>query len=109
MKGDGRFYFACAVMLLALPGCTQGISAAVRLEDSYAMAEPNDDLSSGERGLREITADEGGTISSARVYVISGQGGALTSSGMTRLAVRLSEIRGLTVSSHDWFKGPTSL
>ena len=51
MKGDGRFYFACAVMLLALPGCTQGISAAVPLEDSYAMAEPNDDLSPGERGL----------------------------------------------------------
>jgi hypothetical protein len=106
MKGDGRFYLACAVMLLALPGCTQGISVAVPLEDSYAMAEPNDDFNPGERDFREITADEGGTISSARVYVIFGQGGALTSTGMTRLAARLSEIRGLTVSSHDWFKGP---
>jgi hypothetical protein len=106
MKGDGRFYLACAVMLLALPGCAQGISAAVPLEDSYAMAEPNDDLSPGERDLRGITADEGAAIPSARVYVIFGQGGTLTSSGMTRLTARLSEIRGLTVSSHDWFKGP---
>src|SRR5258705_2911379 len=106
MKGDGRFYFACAVMLLALPGCTQGIAAAVPLEDSYAMAEPNDDLSPGERDLRGITADMGTAIRSARVYVIFGQGGTLTSSGMTRLTARLSEIRGLTVSSHDWFKGP---
>jgi hypothetical protein len=109
MKGDGRFYFACAVMLLALPGCTQGISAAVPLEDSYAMAEPNEDLSPGERGFREINADEGSAISSARVYVISGQGGALTSSGMTQLAARLSEIKGLTVSSHDWFNGPNTI
>jgi hypothetical protein len=109
MKGDGRFYLACAVMLLALPGCTHGISAAVPLEDSYAMAEPKDVLSPGERGLREITADEGAAISSARVYVIYGQGGALTSSGMTQLAARLSEIRGLTVSSHDWFKGPNTI
>jgi hypothetical protein len=106
MKGDGRFYFACAVMLLALPGCTQGISAALPLEDSYAMAGPSDDLIPGERDLRGITADEGRTISSARVYVIFGQGGTLTSTGMTRLVARLSEIRGLTVSSHDWFKGP---
>jgi hypothetical protein len=106
MKGDGRFYLACAVMLLALPGCTHGISAAVPLVDSYAMAVPNDDPSPGERGLREINADEGSTVSSARVYVISGQGDALTSSGMTQLAARLSEIRGLTVSSHDWFNGP---
>ncbi len=60
MKGDGRFYLACALMLLALPGCTHGISAAVPLEDSYAMAEPNDVLSPGERGFREVTADEGG-------------------------------------------------
>jgi hypothetical protein len=68
MKDGGRFYLACAVMLLALPGCTHGTSVAVPLEDSYAMAEPNDDhLSSGERGFREITADEGSTISSARV------------------------------------------
>jgi hypothetical protein len=29
MKADGRFYFACAVMLLALPGCTHGIYAAL--------------------------------------------------------------------------------
>jgi hypothetical protein len=87
MKADGRFYFACAVMLLALPGCTHGISAALPFEDSYAMAEPSDDL--GERDLREITADQGTAISSARVYVIYGQGGALTSSGMTQLAARL--------------------
>jgi hypothetical protein len=107
MNGDGRFYLACAIMLLALPGCTQGISAAVPLEDSYAMAE-NEDVS-GERDFRKITADDGGTISSARVYVIFGQGGALTSSGMTQLAARLSEIRGLTVSSHDWFKGPNTI
>ena len=76
MKGDGRFYFACAVMLLALPGCTQGISAAMPLEDSYAMAVPNDDPSPGERDYREadfglddpgvtvITADKGGSIPS---------------------------------------------
>ena len=106
MKGDGRFYFACAVMLLALSGCTHGTSVAVPLEDSYAMAEPNDDLNPRDRGFREITAEEGSAIASARVYVISGQGGALTSSGMTQLAARLSEIRGLTVSSHDWFEGP---
>jgi hypothetical protein len=28
---------------------------------------------------------------------------------MTQLAARLSEIRGLTVSSHDWFKGPNTI
>jgi len=106
MTGDGRFYFACALMLLALPGCSHGISAAVPLEDSYAMAEPNEDLNPKERGFREINAEEGSAIASARVYVIYGQGGALTSSGMTQLAARLSEIRGLTVSSHDWFNGP---
>jgi len=106
MKGDGRFHLACALMLLGLAGCTHGTSVAVPLKDSYAMAEPNDVLSPGERGFREITADQGAAISSARVYVIYGQGGALTSSGMTQLAARLSEIRGLTVSSHDWFNGP---
>jgi hypothetical protein len=73
MKGDGRFYFACAVMLLAIPGCTHGISAALPFEDSYAMAEPSDDLSLGERDFREITADQGIAIASARVYVIYGQ------------------------------------
>src|SRR5258706_15790982 len=76
MKGDGRFYFACALLLLALPGCTHGISAAVPLVDSYAMAVPTDDPSPGERGFRQanfglqgpgvtaITADEGGSIPS---------------------------------------------
>ncbi len=38
----------------------------------------------------------------ARVYVIYGQGGALTSMGMKRLASRLAQLPGLTVSSHDW-------
>ena len=70
------------------------------------MAESNDDLNPKEQVFREINAEEGSAISSARVYVIYGQGGALTSSGMTQLAARLSEIRGLTVSSHDWFNGP---
>src|SRR5258708_28300762 len=100
MKGDGRFYFACALLLLALPGCTHGISAAVPLVDSYAMAVPTDDPSPGERGLRQINADEGSTVSSARVYVISCQRPALTSTVMTRLSARLSRMIRGTVSSH---------
>jgi hypothetical protein len=76
MRGDGQFYLACALMLLALPGCTHGSSVAVLANDSYAMAVPNDDLSPGERDLREadfglddpgvtvITADKGGSIPS---------------------------------------------
>jgi len=76
MNGDGPFYLACAVMLLALPGCTHGSSVAVLANDSYAMAVPNDDLSPGERDYREadfglddpgvtvITADKGGSIPS---------------------------------------------
>jgi len=76
MNGDGPFYLACAVMLLALPGCTHGSSVAVLANDSYAMAVPNDDLSPGERDFREadfglddpgvtvITADKGGSIPS---------------------------------------------
>src|SRR6266481_4235996 len=78
MNGDGRFYLACAVMLLALPGCTHGSSVAVLANDSYAMAVPNDDPSPGERDFREadfglddpgvtvITADKGGSIPSMR-------------------------------------------
>ncbi len=38
----------------------------------------------------------------ARVYVIYGQGGAVTSGGMRQLASRLARIRGLTVSTHSW-------
>lgn len=38
----------------------------------------------------------------ARVYVIMGQGGSLTSGGMKQLASRLAQIRGLTVSVHKW-------
>jgi len=53
MNGDGRFYLACAVMLLALPGCTHGSSVAVLAKDSYAMAVPNDDPSPGERDYRD--------------------------------------------------------
>jgi hypothetical protein len=76
MKGGGRFHLACAVMLLALAGCTHGISVAVPLQHSYAMAEPNHVLSPEERGFREtdfglddpgvtvIRADEGGSIPS---------------------------------------------
>ncbi len=38
----------------------------------------------------------------ARVYVIDGQGGFLTSMGMHRLASRLAQIPGLTVTTHPW-------
>src|SRR5258706_1198500 len=38
----------------------------------------------------------------ARVYVIYGQGGALTSMGMVRLASRLSNMPGLTVTTNSW-------
>jgi pimeloyl-ACP methyl ester carboxylesterase len=38
----------------------------------------------------------------ARVYVIYGQGGAITSLGMVALASRLEKIPGLTVSTHPW-------
>src|SRR5260370_5180391 len=106
MKGDGRFYLACAVMLLALPGCTHGISAAVPLVDSYAMSVPNDDPSPGERGLREINAGEGGPVSSARGYVIYGHCRALTSSRLRELAAHLSLLLRLTASPLPWFTGP---
>jgi hypothetical protein len=74
MKGDGRFYLACVVMLLALAGCTHGSSVAVLTNESYAMAVPDDDRNPGQRDFREadfglddpgvtvITADKGGSI-----------------------------------------------
>jgi hypothetical protein len=75
MNSEGRFYLACAMLLLlALPGCTHGSSVAALANDSYAMAVPNDDPGRGERNFREadfglddpgvtvITADKGGSI-----------------------------------------------
>jgi pimeloyl-ACP methyl ester carboxylesterase len=38
----------------------------------------------------------------ARVYVIMGQGGSLTSGGMKQLASRLARLPGLKVSVHKW-------
>jgi hypothetical protein len=92
MKGDGRFYLACAAMLLALAGCTRGTSVAVPFENSYAMAEPNHGLSPGERKFREATP--------VRIYLLLGQGGLSTSSGMLALQTQLGGY-GL-VSVHDW-------
>jgi len=81
MQRDGRFYLACAAMLLALAGCTHGTSVAVRFEDSYAMAEPDLDLVPGERKFREATP--------VRIYLLLGQGGLWTSSGMLALQTEL--------------------
>ncbi len=38
----------------------------------------------------------------ARVYVIMGQGGSLTSGGMRSLAARIAQIPGMRVSVHKW-------
>ncbi len=38
----------------------------------------------------------------ARVYVIMGQGGSLTSGGMRGLAARIAQIPGMRVSVHKW-------
>ncbi len=38
----------------------------------------------------------------ARIYVIYGQGGVITSMGMRSLASRLAQMPGLTVSTHSW-------
>ncbi len=38
----------------------------------------------------------------ARVYVIMGQGGSLTSGGMRSLATRIAQIPGMRVTTHKW-------